>query len=195
MSEGADSPCRQDLVRIHSKGKHRERNFYRANRPGHAVRRSHSCVSLVEKNGREREPAHEEKKASQSGTSFFIHFWFIHRRFQFTAKILRVNGVRHGNGSAMQGVPAVPRYLAGRRMSWELVSDRRLLQTPEWFNNNLCMGHNPKTISERCLRLDEELELRSTEAEALGAAFEDPIATKCSEISGELELELELQAQ
>jgi integrase len=61
--------------------------------------------------------------------------------------------------------------------------------------NNFWMGHKPKTMSELYSRLDEELELRLAEAETMGVGFEIPIAPKCSEISEELGLELELQAQ
>jgi len=61
--------------------------------------------------------------------------------------------------------------------------------------NNFWMGHKPKTMSELYSRLDEELELRLAEAEAMGVGFDIPIAPKCSETLGELELEIELQAQ
>jgi hypothetical protein len=43
--------------------------------------------------------------------------------------------------------------------------------------------------------MDEELELRLAEADAVGVGFEVPVAPKCSKISEELELALELQAQ
>ncbi len=58
--------------------------------------------------------------------------------------------------------------------------------------NNFWMGHKPKTMSELYSRLDEELELRLTEAETMGVGFEIPNAPRNSE---ELELELELQEQ
>lgn len=61
--------------------------------------------------------------------------------------------------------------------------------------NNFWMGHKPKTMSELYSRLDEELELRLAEAKGMGVGFDVPIAPKCSEISEELELELELQEQ
>jgi integrase len=61
--------------------------------------------------------------------------------------------------------------------------------------NNFWMGHKPTTMSELYSRLDEELELRLAEAEAMGVGFEIPIAPKCSETSEELELELESQEQ
>jgi integrase len=61
--------------------------------------------------------------------------------------------------------------------------------------NNFWMGHKPKTMSELYSRLDEELELRLVEAEAMGVGFNVPIAPKCSETSEELELETELQEQ
>jgi hypothetical protein len=44
-------------------------------------------------------------------------------------------------------------------------------------------------------RMDEELELRLAEADTVGVGFEVPIAPKCSETLGALELELELQEQ
>jgi len=61
--------------------------------------------------------------------------------------------------------------------------------------NNFWMGHKPKTMSELYSRLDEELELRLAEAETMGVGFDIPIAPKYSETLGELELEIELQAQ
>jgi hypothetical protein len=61
--------------------------------------------------------------------------------------------------------------------------------------NNFWMGHKPRTMSELYSRLDEGLELRLEEAEAMGVGFDIPIAPKCSETSEELELELELQEQ
>jgi hypothetical protein len=57
------------------------------------------------------------------------------------------------------------------------------------------MGHRPMTMSELYSRMDEELELRLAEADAVGVGFEVPIAPKCSKISEELELALVLQAQ
>ena len=59
--------------------------------------------------------------------------------------------------------------------------------------NNFWMGHKPKAMSELYSRLDEELELRLAEADAMGIGFKIPIAPKCSETSERLELELELQ--
>jgi hypothetical protein len=50
-------------------------------------------------------------------------------------------------------------------------------------------------MSELYSRMDEELELRLAEADTVGVGFEVPVAPKCSETLGELELELELQAQ
>jgi hypothetical protein len=61
--------------------------------------------------------------------------------------------------------------------------------------NNFWMGHKPTTMSELYSRLDEELELRLAEAEAVGVGFDVPIVPRCSEISQDLELELELQEQ
>jgi hypothetical protein len=60
---------------------------------------------------------------------------------------------------------------------------------------NLWTGHQPKTMAELYSRLHEELVHRLAEEEAMGAGFEIPIAPSCSEISEELELELELQEQ
>ncbi len=61
--------------------------------------------------------------------------------------------------------------------------------------NNFWMGHKPKTMSELYSRLDEELELRLAEAETMGVGFEIPFAPNAPRNCGELELELELQAQ
>jgi len=46
--------------------------------------------------------------------------------------------------------------------------------------NNFWMGHKPKTMSELYSRLDEELELRLAEAQAMGVGFGVPSAPKCS---------------
>ena len=44
--------------------------------------------------------------------------------------------------------------------------------------NNFWMGHKPRTMSELYSRLDEELELRLAEAEAMGVGFEIPTCSK-----------------
>lgn len=59
---------------------------------------------------------------------------------------------------------------------------------------NFWTGHPSKTMAELYSRLDEELVHRLAE-DAMGAGFVIPIAPSCSEISEELELELELQEQ
>lgn len=60
---------------------------------------------------------------------------------------------------------------------------------------NFWTGHPSKTMAGLYSRLDEEFMHRLVEEEAMGAGFEIPIAPGCSEISEELELELELQEQ
>jgi hypothetical protein len=57
------------------------------------------------------------------------------------------------------------------------------------------VGHKPKTMSELYSGMDEELGFRLAEADRVGVGFVVPVAPKCSETSGELELEIELQAQ
>jgi len=56
-------------------------------------------------------------------------------------------------------------------------------------------GVSAEEIAELHSWLHEELDRRLAEAETMGVGFEVPIAPKCSEISEELELELELHSQ
>jgi integrase len=64
--------------------------------------------------------------------------------------------------------------------------------------NNFCMGHQPETMSELYSRMEFELDRRLDEAERVGVGFTVPsidVAPSAPRISGEVELELALQAQ
>ena len=61
--------------------------------------------------------------------------------------------------------------------------------------NNFWMGHKPKTMSELYSRLDEELELRLAEAEAMGVGFESQLLQSAPKRRTSRNSNLELQAQ